>query len=334
MYDNVKVSFILPIFRIDSNLLHMCIQSIINQTEPNIEIILIDDGSPDDCGNICDQYMEKDKRIIVVHQENMGVSVARNKGIEIASGVYICFVDPDDLVMNDLAEKTTAAIEESDADLLIYKYINNKERLPLYNCNISLIDENEKLEFCRSIIDMKDTSEVFGACWGKLFRRDFLVAHHLSFVPGIKKAQDKIFMYDCYKSDAKCAQFDYFGYIYTMDNDTSICRKFNPDIRNILEATYEEFQKRADTEELQKSLYNACAMFMFEYCILYYCHKDNNKSVSERAKELKKLVQDEPYKSAVKLADRRVVRKKCALMLTLLKMKSYKLCVEVMSKLL
>ena len=94
------VSIIVPVYKVE-NVLHYCIDSILNQTYNNFELILIDDGSPDSSGKICNEYAKRDLRIKVFHKENEGVSVARNTGIELAKGKYICFVDSDDYIQRD-----------------------------------------------------------------------------------------------------------------------------------------------------------------------------------------------------------------------------------------
>lgn len=100
----MKVSIIVPVFNV-SNYLSQCLDSIINQTYQNIEIILVDDGSSDDSGKICDEFKEKDQRIIVIHQENIGVSNSRNNAIKLASGDYITFIDSDDLLDYEYVER-------------------------------------------------------------------------------------------------------------------------------------------------------------------------------------------------------------------------------------
>ena len=91
------ISIIVPIYKVESYL-DECVTSIVNQTYRNIQIILVDDGSPDRCGKICDDWMLKDKRITVIHKENGGLSDARNAGLEKATGDYIAFVDSDDWI--------------------------------------------------------------------------------------------------------------------------------------------------------------------------------------------------------------------------------------------
>lgn len=101
---NPKISVIVPVYKVES-FLSRCLESILFQTYSNLEIILVNDGSPDNCGEICNHYAKKDNRIIVLHQENMGLSMARNNGLEKASGEYIAFIDSDDIIEIEMFEK-------------------------------------------------------------------------------------------------------------------------------------------------------------------------------------------------------------------------------------
>lgn len=113
-----KVSIIVPVYKVEEYV-HECIDSILNQTYKNIEVILVDDGSPDRCGAICDEYAKKDDRIIVIHKTNGGVSDARNVGLQRATGEYLAFVDPDDSIKKDYIEKLYMGIVHSGADVCI-----------------------------------------------------------------------------------------------------------------------------------------------------------------------------------------------------------------------
>lgn len=95
-----EISVIVPVYKVEKYI-HECVDSIINQTFQNLEIILVDDGSPDRCGEICDDYAQKDNRVKVIHQENAGLSAARNSGIRAATGKFLCFVDSDDYISTD-----------------------------------------------------------------------------------------------------------------------------------------------------------------------------------------------------------------------------------------
>jgi len=110
------VSIIVPIYKVEEYL-DRCILSIVNQTYQNLEIILVDDGSPDNCPQMCDAWAEEDTRIKVIHKTNGGLSDARNAGLEIATGEYICFVDSDDIIRDDYVELHLKAIVDNNANL-------------------------------------------------------------------------------------------------------------------------------------------------------------------------------------------------------------------------
>lgn len=109
------VSIIIPVYKVEKYL-SKCIESILKQTYFDLELILVDDGSPDKCPEICDTYASKDERVVVIHQKNAGVSAARNAGLEKAKGEYIGFVDPDDWIAPEMYEKMIQAMENSEVE--------------------------------------------------------------------------------------------------------------------------------------------------------------------------------------------------------------------------
>ncbi len=116
------ISVIIPVYKAES-FLKSCLESVVNQTYKNLEIILIDDGSPDNCGVICDEYKDKDSRIIVIHQENQGTSSARNTGLSIASGEYICFLDCDDFANIYLIETLLSICKEKNVKMAVSSFV-------------------------------------------------------------------------------------------------------------------------------------------------------------------------------------------------------------------
>jgi len=117
------ISVIVPIYKTEKYL-KRCIESIINQTYTDMEILLVNDGSPDNCGSICDEYSEKDDRIKVIHKENGGVSSARNVGLDMAEGEYISFVDSDDFIKSNMIEVLMSNMLSTQSDLVICNYEN------------------------------------------------------------------------------------------------------------------------------------------------------------------------------------------------------------------
>ena len=184
------ISIIIPIYKVEKYL-PRCIESLLAQTYKNLEIILIDDGSPDGCPQICDNYAQRDSRIIVIHQKNTGVSAARNAGLKIAKGEYIGFCDADDFVRPTMYEKLKKFIEYNEADLAIcgYDYVDEDGAKSREYVNIGdgCIDQEEcYLRF----FDMPPTIRL-GVC-NKLYRHQMIQS--LSFPFGIKGAEDALFL--------------------------------------------------------------------------------------------------------------------------------------------
>ena len=119
--NNCKVSVVVPIYNVQSYL-NRCIESIVNQTYKNLEILLIDDGSPDNCPKMCDEWAEKDSRIKVILKKNEGLGMARNTGIDNASGEFVCFVDSDDYIDLTTVEKSILLATKKNADIVSYGY--------------------------------------------------------------------------------------------------------------------------------------------------------------------------------------------------------------------
>lgn len=151
---NDLISIIVPIYSVEKYL-HKCVDSIINQTYQNLEIILVDDGSPDKCGEICDEYEKKDSRIKVIHKENGGLSDARNAGIDAAKGEYLAFIDSDDYIALNMIETLHNSISKDKSDLAlcdfmyVYEDYNEIEKIkissPIKNELISGRDALKKL---------------------------------------------------------------------------------------------------------------------------------------------------------------------------------------------
>ncbi len=116
-----KVSIIVPVYRVESYL-PRTVDSLLGQTHENVEVILVDDGSPDGCGGICDEYALRDGRVVVIHQENAGVSAARNAGLDAAGGDWVAFCDGDDWFEPDMVEKLLVCAKEEQADYVICNY--------------------------------------------------------------------------------------------------------------------------------------------------------------------------------------------------------------------
>lgn len=162
------ISVIVPVYKVEKYL-EKCIESIIKQTYTNLQIILVDDGSPDNCGKICDEYAKKDLRIEVIHKANGGLSDARNVGISKAKGRYIGFVDSDDYIKEDMYEILLNLIKKYDADVSIcnlYDVIDGKEYVRNKDNGIH---EYSRIDILKEILLDKNIQSY---AWNKLYKKE------------------------------------------------------------------------------------------------------------------------------------------------------------------
>lgn len=164
------ISIIVPVYNVEKYL-NRCVESILAQTYDNLEIILVDDGSPDNCGNICDEYAKKDSRIIVLHKTNGGLSDARNRGINIAKGKYIGFVDSDDYIEKDMFEILYNLCKENNADIsmISYKEIENGIIINENSKYTNKIFEYNNIEAIKELL--KD-EKIKNYAWNKLYKKE------------------------------------------------------------------------------------------------------------------------------------------------------------------
>ena len=163
-----KISIIVPVYNVEKYL-SRCVDSILRQTYTHFECILIDDGSPDRCGRICDEYAERDKRIVVIHQKNKGVSAARNAGLDVAKGEYVGFVDSDDYIAPEMFRRLVNAIEESNADISYCAIEHIKENGDRYTERTRIGTVESQLVFTIDLL-LKG-GYVGGVVWNKLFKQ-------------------------------------------------------------------------------------------------------------------------------------------------------------------
>ena len=162
------ISVIVPIYKVEKYI-HKCIDSIISQTYKNLQLILVDDGSPDDCGKICDDYMAKDERVEVIHKANGGLSDARNVGIRAAVGEYIGFVDGDDYIENSMYGDMYNLIEENKADVSICNFYNVIQDRKIIKNQENIIKIYNKMDILKEILLDKDIQSY---AWNKLYKKE------------------------------------------------------------------------------------------------------------------------------------------------------------------
>ena len=274
-----KISVIVPVFRVEKYI-NRCINSIIRQEYQNIEIILVDDGSFDNSGKICDEYAKKDERIVVVHQKNRGLSAARNCGIDISKGEYICFIDSDDWISSDYVSTLFGLIVNNDADMAVCSYIRTEKEDAL--CNVpedNIVEEYSSIEAMEKMY--KQGIEGIGmtiAC-NKLYRK--YLFKEIRY-PENRYFEDIGTTYKLLYNSSKVIYIKKAMYYYFVNNEsitrTNTNKKKMIDIIELLEEEL-EFYKDKDLTKM----YFLCYRRLMENLIkMYYESNDNiGKEFSE-----------------------------------------------------
>lgn len=269
------ISVIVPVYKVEKYL-DRCIASIVNQTYKNLEIILVDDGSPDSCPTFCDGWAEKDNRIKVVHKENGGLSDARNVGIRIATGEYISFVDSDDWIEKNFILYLFRIIKEQNCEVVGCNYRRGE--------NFSPIDDND---YC---IELFDTVSAMSALidnhieqvvWNKLYRRS--VIDGILFEKG-KYHEDEFWSYQVFAKVKRYCQITYTGYNYFVRSDSIMGDQYSLKRLDAVEAKARR-QKFLETEMpnlMCKGAHNLLFTCMYhgQNAILYLSSQDKKEAMA------------------------------------------------------
>ncbi len=238
------VSIILPVYNAQNHLAR-CVGSICAQTYQNIEIVILNDGSKDQSLPVCEEFRQKDPRILLVDKANSGVSDTRNLGLKLASGKYVEFVDSDDYLDPDFTERLVAAAEENEADFVIAPYkmvipagaskpeqVLDKIQDELGVMSVARPPEVREYGFLPAGVYDKDTfalrlmdkpaSYFYSVLWNKLYRRDILTGNDIQFVSEMRWAEDLVFNLRYIQYAERFVAIDKPGYYY-VQNPQSIC---------------------------------------------------------------------------------------------------------------
>lgn len=210
---NPKISIIVPVYKVEQYL-PKCIDSILAQTYHNWELLLIDDGSPDNSGHICEEYAQKEERIRVFHKENGGVSSARNFGLDNAEGDYIMFVDSDDWISVDCLAICMNEILKSNLEAVQFGFIS-----------VTSNKENPKLKVATLPLDGEQyiQSNSFNVCaGGGLYKRVIIEENKLRFPIDLKLAEDQIFVLSFIEKAVRIKYLDHAMYYYLQREDSAV----------------------------------------------------------------------------------------------------------------
>lgn len=212
-----KISVVIPVYKAEKYL-DRCVESVVNQTYKNLEIILVDDGSPDNCPKMCDKWAKKDKRIKVIHKENGGVSSARNEGIKIATGDYITFCDADDELTEEFSEIHKFIEKDKDTEIFSVGLMKN-------SLKISQFQEKDLNPQIYQDLMFIVKNDVTICCVAKIIKREFLLKNDGFFPSGIK-SEDFSWTYKLTLKSHKFKLIPLNYYIYN-DNPNSATHKLS-----------------------------------------------------------------------------------------------------------
>lgn len=307
-----KISVIVTIYNTPEKYLRKCLDSIINQTLKQIEIILVNDGSNEDTTKICEEYRKKDNRINLINQSNGGESVARNVGIQNATTENITFVDSDDYIELNLCEKLAKYMEE----------INNEYDIIIFNCYVDYKNKKVKNQFYtrQGLLDKQDIEQIqlqniekgitkyyppesnISVPWAKVYNKQFIKQNNLKYIKNIIRMTDAIFNLEAFEKAKKIYMLDDYLYHYNQ-NEFSVCQKYSKDTISYYETyfgyakkyieKYNKNQKFIDTLNIKIST------SIDKYMYNYYFNKDNPNNYKKIKEEFSNLLKRDLYKNAM-----------------------------------
>lgn len=253
--DGIKVSIIVPVYKTEQYL-KQCVDSLIAQTYDNIEIILVDDGSPDKCPELCDEYEMADSRIKVIHKNNGGLSSSRKTGIEVSTGAYITVVDSDDWVEPDMIERCIIMALRTDSDCVVFPYIKeySERSIPCKQFNSDAIfDLTESESNIHSRIVGVKTDQLieptqldrFSTICVKLYRRSFAEKGRIVSERVVGTSEDTIFNLYALEG-AKISYINKCFYHYRKTNTQSITARYKPDLAEKWDVMYNIMREYID----------------------------------------------------------------------------------------
>ncbi|MFI3326695.1 MAG: glycosyltransferase [Clostridia bacterium] len=270
------ISIIIPVYKVEKYL-DRCVQSVVDQTYTNLEIILVDDGSPDNCPQMCDEWARKDSRIKVIHKENGGVSSARNMGLYVATGEFIGFVDSDDYIESCMYEILINNMNDKEIDLIScgYRHFNDAMNIDVLNDNEEKVYFFEKKNAIRQMILY---GELNGYLWCKLFKK--ILIGNTIFDESITLGEDLLFCLEYLIKTQKVGKINRKLYVYLYNqNENSLTNKIRKTNISLVEALVRILNLELDLDsEANNHIKAKIVLWSSSYIIKsYYENFQNNE---------------------------------------------------------
>lgn len=317
-------SIIIPVYNTKKEYLDTCIESLLSQSFGDFEIIMVDDGSKEECASLLDSYAAADARIRVIHKQNQGVSAARNQGVRESLGKWIQFVDADDWLETQACQKLSEYLESEPCDILFFNHIKEYASKTVksefgfeHKTSFKMEDANTKEMLYRRVMQPPKTKEgsftAFYYSWDKVFNRAFLTDNMLEYPVGIPQSEDKVFVLRCLEKAKNLFHVEDGLYHYRILN-TSACRRYSETTdadRSRLADMLFDIAERMD-RELQTlkgdpeycGITEACRYFIFgiltNVLLQKFYHPDCPLDRKTKRAEVRKLLHREPFYSALR----------------------------------
>ena len=306
------LSIIIPIYKIKEEYLRICFDSLLAQDMTDFRIIAVDDGSPDNSGAICDEYANKDSRFTVIHQENAGVSVARNNGMNEADTEWITFVDPDDWVEpNHVSTLFEAQKQQPSTDIFLFDYIQEFADRSITRHLMEKSGEfsedwvhNLRIAVFNYLkVDGHQYDYETNTIWSKMYRTSLIKNANLKFDSKARKGQDVIFNAECLQLTESIYYIKAALYHYRYLQG-SITNRFNPDVQFYNEVAFENYERIIGQyhlpQEYLDAYYARVVTRLYSCMRLYYFHPENTSPKSVVNNEINDTLNRYPYNEALK----------------------------------
>lgn len=302
--DNLKISIIVPVYN-SQKYLESCLESLIKQTYDNYEVILVNDGSTDQSLDICKLFEEKSEKVKIINQQNSGVSCARNKGLEQATGKYVMFVDADDWIDQEMLYQLAIQVMQTEADFvmcnLIREYSTKSEPI-LSGFKSSTILEHHEIEeqLILGLIEKKegDLQHILAPFRGpvaKLYDLELIRKHQLKFDDQLIIGEDFLFNLQYLKYCKKALILEDFYYHYRA-NESSITRRYKeacwPNIYKVTLQKIEEFIQENDYNELAKQQFSQLVIKYYLICLDNELRIENSHVLRKQIQHIKEMCED------------------------------------------
>ena len=309
---SIKVSVIIPVYKVEEYL-KVCVDSVLNQTYQNIEVILVDDGSPDNCPKICDDYAKADERVVVIHKQNAGVSKARETGANAATGDYVMYIDSDDWIDLDTIETCVdEIIKRPTLDCVLFSYtkenIDSSRIAHTFDSDTYFSPKDVKNTLYRRLwgllnseLNHPERLENLTTCWMKLYRKELTQNGRYVDVKTVGSCEDGIFnmyaLYDC--KEAVYIDKPMYHYRRTANSLTSTYRpQFIKQWGTLFSMMENIIDEKQLDDSYKEALNNRIALSITAVGLNELSNKSNN--IFGHIKEIRKYLKSEKYRTACK----------------------------------